>query len=342
MITLPVLPAQNLLKELMNDDDVIWIAETEIYFTLETEGPKKEYPSELQESGIQTTLEIIKISPDIFTKEGMSHVSNNNALTELVYKAVIDGKVFPENNLGAPETMTYFSDIDTFVSFDPSTSEETLETVYNDDVLIEGYIGKLLWSYNRKEKNIYSHLVSYKPISGNYVENKNEVVIFNMNANSKHDFNDSNILWSKVTKIEEFDFSKSKILKGKTAPVFEELFKTNIQNKFYKSYSPEGNVSSFQSYTELEFDDLVGVEIDTFISVDPVTFEEVIITSARELVDFEIIPITSFVHYWYWDEDSNSLSCELLTIAVMNENLCYGKPCLLDVFKIKAQNNINE
>ena len=159
----------------------------------------------------------------------------------------------------------------------------------------------------------------------------------------KNHFNDNNILWSKATKIEEFDFSKSKILKGETIPIFKEIFKTNIQDKLYKAYEPWGNVSRFESYTELRFEAIIGMEVDTFVAFDPETFKETITVSIQEPVDFNANLLTSFVHYWYWDENSNTLSCELVSLAIMYEGLDEDENSLyfLDMFKIKANNNTN-
>ena len=129
--------SQDLLDDLLRNDDITWVAETEIYFILETEKPKKKYPSEFQKSGIQTRLEVIKISPDVFVKEGLSQVDGYNALTGLIFKSIIDDKILAKNSLGqkvqASEMMTYFSDIDTFIGLDPVTYQEVIQIAYNDD-----------------------------------------------------------------------------------------------------------------------------------------------------------------------------------------------------------------
>jgi hypothetical protein len=59
IISLTSVYSLNLLDDLLDNDDITWIAETEIYFTLESEQPQEKYPSEFQKSGIQKKLEVI-------------------------------------------------------------------------------------------------------------------------------------------------------------------------------------------------------------------------------------------------------------------------------------------
>jgi hypothetical protein len=87
----------------------------------------------------------------------------------------------------------------------------------------------------------------------------------------------------------------------------------------------------------------MGMEVDTFEAFRPHSYgEEVIEVSKRKRLDFNTNLLTSFVHYWYWDEDSNALSCELISLAMIDEGVYRNKkPYALEVYKIKAQNNTN-
>ncbi|MGK0388527.1 MAG: hypothetical protein ACI94Y_001257 [Maribacter sp.] len=136
--------SQNLLDDLLSNDDITWIAETETYFTLEMEQTKKKYTSEFQNSGIQTELDVIKISLDIFTKEGLSYVGNYDTLTELIFTGIEKKEVLTtdsgEGILSYPDAMNQFTTIDSFISFDAITYEETIKVAYNEDDIINGYI----------------------------------------------------------------------------------------------------------------------------------------------------------------------------------------------------------
>lgn len=85
----------------------------------------------------------------------------------------------------------------------------------------------------------------------------------------------------------------------------------------------------------------MGMDIDTFVPFTPDSYgHEVIGVSTRKRLDFNTNLLTSFVHYQYWDENSNALSYELISLSIMYDGVDRSeKPYTMKMFKIKANNS---
>ncbi len=339
LFILTSLMAQDIVQELKKNKDITFIAKTTIYVTLETEKEQETYPSRLQLSGEQTDLQTIKLFPEAYSQTRI-YGNHTSILTDLIFDEVYEKRITVTDEQGAAieyeEVTNTFSLIDTFISFDEETFEETLEVAYNDEDRIKGYLVDVLWYYNQKKRSIYTQLLSYQLINEQY-DGKKKLMIQNKGDHPLKQYHLSgDVIWSKAVVFKGFDLSSALILKGDYLSFQEEFFKKNIEKEEYQSYTTWWNEFQYDALTSLEYNNLLQSETDTFVSFDPVTFDEVVEVRKREAIRFDIPNPIQFVMIWNWNEQKAELSCELQSLTLCE--LLEDEDIILPFFKVRANN----
>lgn len=313
--------SQSLVKDLLEDQDVTWMAETEIFFSLEGISDKK-FVLKDEFSGYQNQVKTVKISPEIYDKDSRDDFLLQDLINESV--ASREQGAFDEdgNRLSEEEYESYFKTTRISKTVDSETREVITGIIRSDNFSTRGFIVKMLWYYNQKELSIHSIVQSFIPVTDKYINEHKEIVITAEGVNDDLHYNDEQVVWCKATRMNQYDFSKSKLLKGDHIQFLKEIFKTNVEEEKYHIYSNGRYDNKIFHHEALEierYDELLLEQIDTFVSFNPETYEETIEVSITPAIDFKELNLVSFIHYWYWDEKSNALSAELKYIGLMND-----------------------
>ncbi len=329
--------AQDVEQELLKNKNVTWAAEVKSFICLEPErnrGGDNLFYLKSGKGNISQT-DLIKMSPKAKCKSGNIGFGNR-FLSYTLNEKLDDGSLIATNKDGKALSKESFESmvaaVDTFVSFDPITFEETIETAQGR-VSYEWYEATMILYYDQEKKKMFSLLKSLAPIvdiekeKDDYKKMKlgaitsfNSFVIpMEQTSPSSSDFNDPNVIWAKSNYVRTIDMDNAKILKGNTGEIFKEVFYENVKNgKSLATFSNEGKCSG-EFVTHEDIKDLTGGAIDTFMIYNPETKKETIRIHKEEDMDFEELSKLSIQSTWFWNAQTDKLECSLDALRVYGE-----------------------
>jgi hypothetical protein len=325
--------AQNVTKKLIENPNISWVAESKAFISFENTKQRDSYKTEFvleNSEGNRSGVQVLKYAEEALCQREYF----NYFLGAKINSGLEDGTLKAFNEKGQEITDYVVSDmittIDTFVSFDPTTFEETVE-IKEGRVLYDWYEVTMVYYYDTKSNKIETVLKSLAPII-RVKKKKNKynrtvvksyesfIIPMNQKGISQLNINKSEVIWSKLSSIDMLDFSKAKVLKGNTEETMKTVFHDNIVEGKYNGFQTREGCDTdvvdalwIKEYKE-------DVEIDTFISFDPVTKKETIEVALSDEDKYDEIHLLGAKHYWYWDADQEQLVCDLKSIRFYRES----------------------
>ena len=311
--------------DLKKEKDISWIGETEFIYQLEHHDRMTFTPT----GKTQEETRLIKIDPAATCNYG-----SEKFLTFYLLNAVQQGKIKAHSEDGQPlsvdevDNKMGFSSIDTVITFDPETLEETFAVVRTDPSSnITSFKIKQWWYFNKTTNSFSSIVKAVGPLKDILSNDGTSVVrtklLFWIDveqaADQDFNFNQANVIWAKET-INSVSFEDSKKIKGNKRKTFKNLAFQHpkkgksqvLENESWYAYCAE-------SISKDDVNKLLSASKDSIITYDPETYKETI-----DIIKTPKVKFKDFKHYrvhqhWYFDKTQNILASKLITIGPLWE-----------------------
>ena len=307
-----------------NDKDITWIGETEFTYHLENHTRMNFTP----EGSSQEETRLIKIDPVATCQYG-----NEKFLTNYLMSGIDDGKLKTYNKDGKLLNSDDIYDqmgsshIDTVITFDPETLDETFSVVRTDPISkIGAFKIKQWWYYNKSTESFQSTVKYIAPLiekldkEGNVLGYKFLFWIdVAQQPGEDFNFNQANIVWAKET-INTVSFKDIEKIKGNTRKTFKNLAFQNpkkgksqvLENESWYAYCSDPISTN-------EVNQLLSASKDSVVVYDPETYEESIVIVKKPKVKFKDLNFYRVHQHWYFDIEKNQLASKLITIGPLQE-----------------------
>lgn len=319
-IALAQTPVQNLLK----NPDINWVAEAYTYYapTVNSRDLGKKEMKRLYHIEERNSVRLLKLV-DILSDDNLFGGSKGLATFVLnldASKVKIYTDADLKNTYTAQEYQKKKSSIDTIITFDPKTYEELVQVVVraiNEDQLEVFKIKQLIY-YNNKTKQLGSMPIAIAPMltvrnKKGEVEKHTAVFWLSINAlEASLDLNKS-IYDYAIRMTRSISEKEMKVVKGKgtLGDVVKDMVTYATQNpKKVKLYQ---NIGYMEAMTEEEVANF-GSSVDTIITFDPKTFEE-IVQVVTDKFDPKDVCSLGLVQDWVWDAKEQQLNIRLIAYA---------------------------
>jgi len=321
LISSSILFAQDNVKELIASPDILWAAE--IMSDLNPDKTKKEnreYKISCMSDFIKLSSTPLRPNSEIYPLgEGESHTLTHKIFNK---EYLANSTVYSNSDLSTAltdkEKSKLLSYIDTIKIFDSVTKKTsklvTVKIFDSKDVLF--YRIKQLIYYNKKDTMFQAFPIAIAPVIGVFDDKgvrTGYAPLFwiDLSSINKTDLNNNDLNWIKRTAYSTSLEGEMKIVK-ETQPLpsvqktfFDNLIKNSDKSLVYNVFATLGN----GLYTPSEIKSLRN-SIDTIITFDPITFEEIVTTKASPFEeDFKQL---RFVQDWIWDNKKQQLSIRFL------------------------------
>ena len=219
------------------------------------------------------------------------------------------------------------SNLDTVITIDPETLEETFALVRTDPIFgIAAFKIKQWWYYNKKNQNFQSVIKAIAPLSERLDKDGNPSgydflfwIEMEQSIGQNLDFNQPKIVWAKET-INTVSFENTKKIKGNTKKTFKNLAFQNpkkgksqvLENESWYAYCAEPISAD-------EVNQLFAASKDSIITFHPETYKEEIVVVKNPKLKFKDLKYYRVHQHWYFDLEQNKLASKLITLGPMKE-----------------------
>ncbi|MGB1216959.1 MAG: hypothetical protein ACPG5P_03740, partial [Saprospiraceae bacterium] len=258
----------------------------------------------------------------LISKQDYSFSENNETyFWDNLKKGIEEGSIIVKNEEGAKVDNETFLDLSRstyhYKGINSETREEETLTSFSARSYRKAFDFNIIWYYDKKE-NSFSTIIksieipSYK--GGNLiVEYPLDGEVFSI------DNNDCPL--GRVVYVKDGEFTDAILIKGKTEELFKQLLYDDIKNGKQKVFSD----FSRNNWTEIDIFVLDSVSVDTFVSFNPDTYEEVVEVEFNKPVDWSKTPRLGFDMEFMWDNSRKRIFCRLLAIGPMQDSYI-GEP----------------
>ncbi len=286
-LSLTILEAQDVTKELISKSDITWVAETKTFISFENEEEEDCFVSSYREGKEGNVVEsyVLKYSEEVLYGKKVSEYFISNKINEILKNGSLK---FLNESVEKNQTFHW-------------------------------YEVKLLWYYDSKENKMESLLKSIAPMvkkEEKLVNSKPDkdgvspLIVIPMEQKKVTDLtiNDAEVIWAKLSVMKPFDFSKAKVLKGNTKKTLKTVFHDNVKKGLYSICQPgaQHEPKVRKTFTDAEIQ---------AASIDDLLNKNMGITEDKG-VDFDNINLVGMEHKWYWDGNKNRLVCDLKSLSL--------------------------
>lgn len=314
------------LKALQKDPNILWIGETMVDYTPDYSSPEasKQLVESMKELGLPTKniVKILKLQlQDLDAYRGSFHRLNykmySNTDAMVCYE---DAALTKKYTVEALRNKNHI--VDTILTFDPQTFEEIVQVVVSDadPNQIMAFRVKQLIYYDQKAATLKTIPLAIAPMVKTY-EGKSKIASLSpafwfqpLYFDQLPNLNSTEISYAKRT-YRTLSDDAIKILKGKLTlgevleTMVEDLKKNAATKHVGYAYSSDGHVSF--SKEEIES---MGNSVDTIITFDPVTFDE-IIQVVHHSLDAKKMKKVRLLQDWVWNEETKQLGIRFVGFA---------------------------
>ena len=310
--------------KILNDPDVIWAAEMNLYFSIEPEYTHSD--SSFEKMNSATTLKLLR-----------SHSNSGNLLLcekllELCKTGKQDAFVpYHENTrYDAATRREGLRSIDSITVIDPVTTMEYNRVVYNDPdarAIIGVWVKQLLF-YHEKSAEFDIYTVAFAPDFAVFTNSEPAVYLYSRTpywfrmppwspkSNARQpDLQDPDITWAcRMTTLKNMpSLEKVQPFKDFKPPIMQQLL-----DRFRRD--PAYQVTETQNGAPIPFENREGliVQTDSVLTFDPETYEEKPQVLRTELTGYHIKHVC-LSQDWFWDEKKQQLIIRLHAFAPMLE-----------------------
>jgi len=307
------------IESLKNNPDVIWMGEVMVDYGLNYNkylATKEEFAT-MKQLGLSGTnrFKTLKLLHQNLDQQGLNdaHLFTEKIVAHSKFIQTYKDAALTQKNT-AKETAEINSSIDTIITFNPSTMKEIKQVIVNslnpDDIKFFR-VNQIIY-YDQKEMTFKTIPVSIAPILSQY-NAKGEIIgskaLFWFSPSfleTTPDLNANDITWAKRT-YRNFPVNSIKVLKedksiDKIINKMMKDFRTNANKvALYHTFAGDGS----QLLTPEEIKNL-GSSIDTIITFDPKTFEEIIQVVTNKF-DGSDVKNLRLLQDWVWDEKNHQL-----------------------------------
>lgn len=317
------------LADLEKDPDVIWMGEVEVDYALNYS--RWDYDKEAPQRVLMENLGFKSRNSFKVLKYQVSDFNTSDNDDHNLFHKVLDNrkemKLYKESTLETvctPKEVEYeIGRVDTIVTFDPNTMDEVVQVVVSalDPEDVKAFRVRQVIYYSKKAMSFKSVALAvapllYKPTSETQSP-ANLSPLFWMEAtalNIAPDLASQDVNWAKRM-YRNFDLSTVKVIKQEqnVGVIMEQMmadFRANPETtKLSHTFDADGT-----QYLVADEVESLGASIDTIITFDPKTFEEIlqVVTSKFEGKDVKNLRL---IQDWVWDDKTNSLSIRYVGFA---------------------------
>lgn len=315
-------------KSLIDNPDISWVAEAYTYYApsansldLGKEEMKKLY--HIEERNSARLLKLV----DVLSDDNL-YASEKELATFMLHLDASKVKVYTSSDLERTYTAQEYenkkSAVDTIITFDPQTYEEIVQVIVSafDEGQVEVFKVKQLIYYNDKTKQLNSVPVAIAPMltllkntGGMKVEAEGYMELFWLPITAlqkplKLSNNNYNYAIRMTRNINE---KEMKVVKGEwtLGQVVKDMVADGANNptttKMYQ------NIGYMEAMSPEEVQNF-GNSVDTIITFDPNTFEE-IVQVVTDAFDAKEVKSLRLVQDWVWDAKAQQLNVRLIAYA---------------------------
>ena len=307
-------------QDLMKNKNITWIAEFEMDLSFD-----------LSQSGDHTNELLLKkfIQPNTKIIDG-----NNNALSLWLYDLIAKGKVLSykdatfESPMNIEQTLSLIEFVDTVITFDPATAEESIAMVRNkfDPNEIKAWRTKQILYFDKSKNSLASSLYAIAPLVNVNNIGIHPLVWVKMDNLFKTAFDENNeaVKWAAtiICSAAPLDLSQLKVVKGNL----------NLRKQLYldassgskKVENQNEGYNGGEMLSKLDIENIYSGSVDTIITFDPVTYIESVQIIKNEFKPTDINQLR-LVQDWYYMPEKRLLANRLKAVAplvrVTDENV---------------------
>jgi hypothetical protein len=288
--------------DLLKDPEVIWIGETSIIFNPDLN--RSELREKLKIGGFTQVLKKVVPNDKIRSfDENNEHLSLANILLQSKQKVYHDSLLQKQmNSADLKKALNY---MDTIITFDPETFKEkvTIQPAVADAYSISGFKMRVQVYYHKKDMMYRTVPLAIAPV----LFTGKILYWMPMSASAVTELSNNNVNWAvRLAYTCPLKGNNIKEIKKSDKYSFEYFFE-KINEKKITAYVPFDILGAGQNQL-INKDEvsMIGATVDTIITVDPTTKNEIKTVVLNYLFPEDISQVR-FVQDWYWDDQKQQL-----------------------------------